>query len=233
MWLRYCRLALVVVLVGLPTMPAADKTELLPGWGELTDPDGDCKFKVNKDQLSVQIPGIAHDFSSELMRWNAPRVMSHAKGDFIYEVKVSGDFAPGTESTIEGRWSYNGAGILLIKDKNNYVSLHRAAINLGDKGIRHYANFEWRKGGEVAASFFQIELEAKPVVLRIERRGNSVIGMISYDGFVWRTYQPMETSFPDSLEVGIGATTSSKTPFKFTLEGLSMFHKKANIPPTK
>jgi regulation of enolase protein 1 (concanavalin A-like superfamily) len=215
---------LVCGLTSLPTMRAADKPESLPGWGELTDPDGDCKVKTDKGQLTVRVPGAAHDFAGELMRWNAPRVMSQVEGDFIIEVKVSGEFSPVAESTIAGRRSYNGAGILLVKDKNNHLSLQRGAVNLGDR-VRHYANFELRKEADLATSLYEIELEDKPVVLRVERRGNKVYGLASHDGVTWKSYDPIEVDFPKSLDVGVVGINSSQAPFGCTFEGLSLFRR--------
>ena len=102
--------------------------------------------------------------------WNAPRVLSKLKGDFIAEVKVSGEFRPGATSTIPGRRPYHGAGLLLIKDKENYISLHRGCVYLDDK-LRHYANFELRKDGELTISLYEIEIPDEDTYLRLERRG--------------------------------------------------------------
>ena len=79
----------------------------LKGWGEVIDPDRDCHISLDRDKVTVKVPGKAHDFAAELQRWNAPRILSEVGGDFIAEVKVSGQFKPSATSTIEGRRSYN------------------------------------------------------------------------------------------------------------------------------
>src|SRR4051812_42849514 len=106
-------------LFALPALRGGDRPGGVKGGGGLTDPDGDCKVKGRKATLAMSLPGAAHDFAGELKRWNAPRVMSKVDGDFIAEVRVSGEFRPAAESTIPGRLAYNGAGILLVKDKDN------------------------------------------------------------------------------------------------------------------
>jgi regulation of enolase protein 1 (concanavalin A-like superfamily) len=218
------RFVLVVGFLALPPMSAADKPESIPGWGELSDPDADCKVKVEKERLEVKVPGAAHDYAGELMRWNAPRVMSRVEGDFIVEVKVSGKFTPAAESTIQNRRSYNGAGILLIQDKDNHLSLQRGAVNLGDR-VRHYANFELRRGAELVTSLYENELEDKPVFLRVERHGNKVHGLSSHDGVTWKSYEPIEVEFPKTIDVGVVGINSSTDPFECEFSGLSLFRK--------
>jgi regulation of enolase protein 1 (concanavalin A-like superfamily) len=217
-------LVVVVGLLALPSIWAADKPESIPGWGELTNPDADCKVKLEKERLTVKVPGAAHDFAGELMRWNAPRVMSRVEGDFIVEVQVSGKFTPAAESTIKNRLSYNGGGILLVQDKDNHLSLQRGAVNLGDR-VRHYANFELRRGAELVISLSENELEDKPVFLRVERRGNKVYGLSSHDGVNWKAYDPIEVGFPKAIDVGVVGINSSADPFECEFEGLSLFRK--------
>jgi regulation of enolase protein 1 (concanavalin A-like superfamily) len=230
MWIRYSLLALVV---GLPTpIPAAEKLAPLAGWGTLSDPDSDCTIKLNKKTLTMKLPGAAHDFAGELERWNAPRVMSKVDGDFILEVKVDGKFAPTPESSIPGRRAYNGAGILLVSDKDNHLSLQRGSVNLGDK-TRHYLNFELRKDAKLSISLYEVELEDKPVFLRVERRGSKVYGMGSHDGIKWQSYDPIEVNFPPALEVGVVGISSSKGLFECDLEGLSLFRKTEIKVPEK
>jgi regulation of enolase protein 1 (concanavalin A-like superfamily) len=216
--------ALVIAVVG---RTAGQPAEPLPGWGTPTDPDGDCKVRVQKKRLTMSLPGAAHDFAGELGRWNAPRVTSKVEGDFIVEVKVSGGFNPTADSSIPNRRGYNGAGILLIKDKENHLSLQRGAVNL-DGRVRHYSNFELRRNAELVTSLYEVELEDKDTYLRVERRGDKVFGLASHDGINWKGYDPIEVDFPAALEVGVVGITSSKEPFACAFEGLTLF-KKAGV----
>jgi regulation of enolase protein 1 (concanavalin A-like superfamily) len=228
------RLGLLILAIGwlgFAVAGAEDKpAPVIPGWGTVSDPDGDCEIKADKGRVTASVPGKAHDFAGELKRWNAPRVTFEVKGDFIFEVKVSGKFEPVAESTIEGRRPYNGAGILLVKDKDNHLSLQRGAVYLDDNKVRQYANFELRRGAELAISLYEIELEEKDVYLRVERRGKKVYGMVSHDRVNWKSYDPIEVDFPATLEAGVEVINSAKSPFQCSFEGLSLF-RKATIRP--
>src|SRR5260370_7621378 len=226
-------LAVPVLLVGgfLGFVVHAEEKPALniKGWGDVLDPDKDCQVRVEDDRVIVKVPGTAHDFAAELGRWNAPRILSEVKGDFIMDVKVSGEFKPVEVSTINSRLSYNGAGILLVKDRTNHLSLQRGAVRLGDR-VRHYANFELRKDAELPISLYELELEDKDAYLRVERRGNQVFGMASQDGIHWRSYEPIEVDFPEVLSVGVEAINSSNQPFAFSFERLALYLKLLNQP---
>src|SRR5262249_34722886 len=51
-------------------------------WGLLVDPDLDCRFRVDKDQLHIKIPPKPHVLSAEIGATNAPRVLRDIEGDF-------------------------------------------------------------------------------------------------------------------------------------------------------
>ena len=214
-----------VVTAGLVVLPVVQAQERpVEGWGVATDPDNDCKIKAQKGRLTMNLPGTAHDFAAELKRWNAPRVLSKVEGDFHLEVKVAGGFNPTADSSIPGRRGYNGGGLLVVKDADNYVSLHRGAVNL-DGRVRHYANFELRKNGEMDISLYEVELEDKDTYLRLERRGDKVYGLATHDRVTWKNYDPIEVDFPAPLLVGVVGINSSKEPFACAFSELGLFKK--------
>ena len=226
MMLRSRRLLLIAVGLLSIAGVAADKGPVLAikGWGDIIDPDNDCTVKVEGEKVTVNVPATAHDFAGELGRWNAPRVLSTIRGDFIIEVKVSGTFKPIDQSTIAERRSYNGAGLMLIKDPKNHISLHRGTVYLEDK-IRHYANFELRRDAELVISRYEMDLDEKDTFLRLERRGKQFYGMASHDGINWKSYEPIEADFPEELSAGVEAVNSSKEPFACGFAGLTIFRK--------
>jgi regulation of enolase protein 1 (concanavalin A-like superfamily) len=224
-WPRTGLVALLVCLFLVGVGAAEQPARKVPGFGDLYDPDKDCDVGLGVAKLTVKVPSKAHDFAAELQRWNAPRVLSPAQGDFILEVKVGGELKPGENSTIPGRRPYHGAGLLLVKDKNNYVSLHRGAVYL-DNRVRHYANFELRKDGDLAVSHYEVELEEQDTYLRVERRGSKFYALASHDGVHWKAYdEPIDVDFPAALRVGVEAVSSSDQPFRCTFEGLAIFRK--------
>ena len=72
--------------------------------------------------------------------------MREVEGDFVITVKVVGEFRPGGKSTNPKTVPFNGAGILVWSDPDNYIRLERAAVNRRGK-INTYVNFEEFEGG--------------------------------------------------------------------------------------
>jgi regulation of enolase protein 1 (concanavalin A-like superfamily) len=221
--LASCALACLLVLPIL----ADDKGKPGPdlkGWGQAIDPDGDCDVAVKDGAVSMKIPGVSHDFASDIRLQNSPRVLSRVKGDFIAEVKVSGAFKPGATSTIPGRLSYHGAGLLLIKDKENYISLHRGCVYINNN-LRHYANFELRKEAGLAISRYEIEIPDQDTYLRLERRGDQVFNATSPDGVHWTSYEPITLELPETVQFGIVGISSSDVPLPVKFQDLAVFRK--------
>jgi regulation of enolase protein 1 (concanavalin A-like superfamily) len=226
--LRICALLFVAATcLGLKDAPDKDPPPTtLKGWGEVADPDGDCHVELDSGKVSMKVPASPHDFAAELERTNAPRVMSKVRGNFIVEVKISGSFAPAEPSTIPGRTPYNGAGMLIVVDDNNHLSLQRAAL-MRDGNVRHYANFELRKEGEQSASHYETDLDDGDVYLRLERRGKKVYAMFSPDGVKWKSYEPIDVKFPREVSVGVEAVNSSNDPFECSFANYAIYHKAA------
>jgi len=187
-------------------------------WGRATDPDGDCAFLRSKDCLAIVVPGSekAHDLAADIQVLNAPRVLQTAEGDFTLQVRVDGRFQPGEGSTQPGRTAYNGAALVAMKDPNNVVTLARAV--LWDGETRHYANFEIRVNGQLQRIGLTNDHplpEKGPVYLRLERRGNKMLGSVSTNGADWVALAAKEIpeDWPAKLEVGLAAISTSKDEF--------------------
>jgi regulation of enolase protein 1 (concanavalin A-like superfamily) len=234
--MRIASLALLACLLALSATAGekgkgAKPAQHLPGWGEASDPDRDCDVTLVKGKVVVKVPGKAHDFAADIQRWNAPRILSPVKGDCIVEVKVCGELKPAATSTIDGRRLYHGAGLLLVKDDDNYISLHRGAVYINDS-VRHYANFELRKGGQLTVSRFEVDLDAQDTYLRVERRGDKFYALASHDGVHWKVYdEPIEAELSEELRVGVVVVSSSDQPLACTFEGLAIFCKGAAASP--
>ena len=67
------------VPVKKPDVPVKKK-ESPGGWGEATDPEGDCQMKQTKDKVIITVPGSAHDLSGT--KKNAPRMLQES-ADFL------------------------------------------------------------------------------------------------------------------------------------------------------
>jgi hypothetical protein len=208
-----------------PAKAAPDEAArvVLRGWGTALDPDGDCRFTMAQDKLTITVPGTDHALCIEQNRMNAPRVLRNVEGDFIAQVKVTARFPAWVKSVVPTRGPFHGAGLLLWKDAKTYVRLERAHLKPDDPDAA-YANWELRKGGEFARiGDDSVGLEGESTWLRLERRGRLLFGSVSADGIGWTTLEPIEVDLPAKLQVGVNAGQNTSTGFEPTFEAFRLF----------
>lgn len=196
------------------------------GWGNVIDPDGDCKFTIEKGRLTITVPGKDHDLGVERKRMNAPRVLREVEGDFIVQVKVSGTFRPVDPDT-DQRAAFQGAGLLVLDDDNNYLRLERASFTW-DGTTYHYGSWELRKNGEVedfaSPADYPVE-DSTDVYLRIERHGENLHGAMSKDGVTWNYLPPRKAVFDKKVKVGVAGVNTSKQEFTPQFSELRLFRE--------
>ncbi len=201
----------------------------LKGWGQIVDPDRDCDFRPDGRRLTIVVPPKKHDLSFEAGDMNAPRVLRDVEGDFIAQVKVSGNVMHAGDRTSKRYSAYHGAGLLLWQDQRNYVRLERAAISRED-GVVHYVNFEMRKDGEHFGSP-GFELPDQDFYLRAERRGGRVCGAVSTDGVRWHYLNPIPVNSPPRIKLGVVAINTSTERFDPTFAELDVYKKEPDRGP--
>ncbi|QJW99880.1 hypothetical protein FTUN_7503 [Frigoriglobus tundricola] len=203
--------------------PSPAKT-VLATWGTVNDPDGDCKFSVSKGRLSIGIPGKDHALGVERGQMNAPRVLRDVEGDFIAQVRVSGEFLQGAESVVANRRPFHGAGLLLWHDDKNYIRLERAEL-VSEKTNMRYASFEQRRNGEFVrvGNAATLPLTEKETYLRLERRNGKVYGAASADGVEWSSLQPIAVELPRSVRIGVAAGHNTSSRFDPTFDEFKLF----------
>ena len=190
----------------------------LAGWGAVVDPDGDCKLHVEGKALVIDVPGTLHDLNADIDKYNAPRVLREVEGNFSITVKVVGDFKPGVKALNPKSVPYNGAGIFVWRDSDNFIRLERAAIlRNGKPGT--FVTFEEREGGSRGANH-NGGLPPGTAYLRLERRGSRIFGFTSPDGKQWTQLKPIDTVWPPRLQIGLDAVNSSGDPFTVRFEEL-------------
>jgi regulation of enolase protein 1 (concanavalin A-like superfamily) len=189
-------------------------------WGLAIDPDRDCTFDPGERRLAVKVPGTLHDLNPDSGKLNALRVVRPVEGDFVVRVKVAGDFQPGGRSTNPRGVPYNGAGIVIWSDSDNFIRLERGAMLRGGR-VGTYVAFEEREGGYRGAVHNEV-FPAGPCYLRLERKGSRILGAVSLDGSRWKQLQPIDTVWPDRLKVGLLAINSSTEPFAPAFEEFSL-----------
>jgi regulation of enolase protein 1 (concanavalin A-like superfamily) len=198
----------------------------LSDWGMAIDPDGDCKIEDKGNVLEIAVPNTHHDLNADNNKLNAPRVVREVTGDFTMTVKVQGDFQPSARSTNPKAVPYIGGGIVVWQDSDNYIFLGRAAISRNGK-ISGFAAFEEREWGTRGA-LNNRGIEPGGVYLRIERRNNRILGFTSKDGKNWARLDPMETSYPATLKVGLYAINGCTDPITVRFEDFSFNQGKAS-----
>jgi len=191
----------------------------IPGWGTAIDPDHDCKFFLAEDTLLMSVPGEhPHDLAADIETTNAPRVIQAVHGDFTIQVRVDGRFAPGDQSTKEGRSGYNGAALIAMADADNVVTLARATLQWPGHEPKPYANFEIRVGGRLLRIGHTGDHPLPkdgPVYLRLERRDSKFLASVSTDGMEWDALEAKDVpaEWPKDLQAGIAAISTSKEEF--------------------
>ncbi len=209
MEVRLILLALIANLFAVVTLSA----EELPGWGEITDPVGNCPVDFIEQGISIAIPAGLHDMNPRLEVTNAPRVMQTVEGDFLYEVRVSDFPRPQAKTGVNGHASYLAAGILLWQDDRNILRWTRTAS--GEANAVFLSCEQYEQGQLVGGGNFP--MQDKPITLRLERRKDQLILSASYDNSTWRTFLQRRCSLQNRLKVGaFGLNVTQKdTEYRF------------------
>ncbi|MCX5748626.1 MAG: AAA family ATPase [Candidatus Saganbacteria bacterium] len=160
-----------------------DFAESLSSWN-WNDPFGDCSHTTNND-LEIH---AANGRNLQYLNLSAPRILRLAEGNFAIQtvcIPVSED-----KPTI--------GGILIWKDKDNYLRLDRGTrgkyeINFSGFIINQYLTFG--RGRLVSDRIF----------LRLERIDNTVNALCSPDENEWFTVGHVEFLVDDPVEIGLFA----------------------------
>jgi regulation of enolase protein 1 (concanavalin A-like superfamily) len=192
------------------------------GWGDVVDPDGDCKFAVKGKALKIVVPGTIHDLTAETGDMSAPRVLRDVEGDFILQVKVGGEVTHHGGRVSKTYLAYHGAGLLIWIDDKTYIRLERAMVVQEDEDV-HYINLGLRKDGDVEEQ--NRIFPDQSVFLRLERHGGRVVGAVSPDGVRWSLLHSFEVALPERLKVGVVAVNTSTEPLTADFEDFEVFRK--------
>ncbi len=226
-------LLLPALLIGLTAQAGDNSGHTIPGWGQVIEPDGDCIVTAGDGTLTVAVPGTTHDLSSYrsiYKKRNAPRVLREVDGDFTVQVKVSGSFEPGKAGTLPGAYPFNGAGLLLWANDENYLRLERNVwITSHGERSSYLPLFEYWKddkdltqGTPSTKPFFK----GRSAYLRLTRQGNQDRAAVSNNGVDWVATHPVTVQFPRTIKVGVAAINTSKQPFKVEFAELKLVSEK-------
>jgi regulation of enolase protein 1 (concanavalin A-like superfamily) len=218
-------LALILVVGGAGSGGNSKSLDIsAKGWGGIIDPDGDCKFTIEKGRLRMSLPGTDHSLAFERGQMNAPRTLRSVEGDFIAQVEVSGSFPAGAASLVSTRRPFHGAGLLLWLDEKNYVRLERSKLVFEGENMS-YANFECRTDGEFIRKGDATEhpLSDGTTHLRLERCGDKLYGYVSSNGVDWTAMELITTDLPKRVLIGVAAGHNTSSPFEPEFRGFKVF----------
>jgi len=209
-------------VVGSSLATRADEQKPLTflSWTRIIDPDGDCEIVPGDDKLTITVPPTNHNLHP-VRGVNAPRVVQRVRGDFTAQVKVTSDFNPGRQATGMGT-PFNGAGLLLWGNSQNFLRVERNAFRSGDTLscypplIEHWREGEYAGANDAVADadFFK----GRSTWFKIARRGKQTTVFMSHDGKEWTEIKTFEAEFPEKLSVGVAAVNSSNAPFTVEFE---------------
>jgi regulation of enolase protein 1 (concanavalin A-like superfamily) len=221
--------------------PAGKEPRTIAGWGDVVDPGGDCTVKGDDGKLTITVPGTVHDLNPNIFKdargRNAPRVLQSVEGDFTLQVKISGDFEPGTVAASSEQVAFHGGGILLWIDARTYIRVERGVWVDADGTTTCRTPFVeyWKHGdmdGSAVAPIADASLlKGRTAYLRLERRKGEVWARVSADGQSWTdAVAPLNVDLPSAVRVGVDAVNTSKEPFTVEFEELQLIGQPPDGP---
>lgn len=158
---------------------------------------GPVKYDTSGGTLKIVVPS-GKDMYGE--NRTAPHMIRPIEGDFQIETRVK--FDPKSD--------YQGAGLFIYIDGNNYVRLERAfgGIDGGGSGIR----LDSRTGGDYRSVTLPSEVptNAKSIDLKILRSGNILYAFWRGDeNAEWKEIGDVEYDFPATVQAGIIACNTA------------------------
>ena len=83
-----------------------------------------------------------------------------------------------------------------------------------------YANWELRTNGRFVrpGTTGEMPLSGKATWLRVERRGDQLIGSVSEDGTNWKGLAPLTVNWPQDIQIGIAAVNNTPIGYEARFE---------------
>lgn len=186
--------------------------QVIKGWGQAEDPDGDCKISAADGKVTFSIPGTAHDLWPGGQKVNAPRILQDVEGDFTVQVKVA--------TSVKPENGFFRSGTLLIwQDDTTFIRLDSACAHRGGTTFDFYCYLHVFKNKERLVNEHLRPLKDQPTDLRLERRDTRIVASFSQDGGkTWKAFGEKRVDLPRKLKAGVAAVNGTNSPFTVTLE---------------
>ena len=226
------------------------------------DPSKDCKLIKEEEgmKFKIEIPGnkihtlapyaVSRNDKKKPLH-NAPMALAEIEGDFVAMVEVTGEMSPG--STIpkdrQGNmipFTFNGAGLILYKDKDNFVRLERTAgISVENLQSIHKVLIEIVKEGKQldTTNVYWPLPEGNVQLIMIRRKGKARFQFRPSGSHATFVSPEFELDLPKKVKIGLTASNISAKPFTANFEDFAVlsdatvideeFAEAEKKPPTK
>jgi len=142
-----------------------------------------------------------------------------------------GDFAIETHLLFEPNANFQLAGLVIWQDQENFLQFGRAFCDIEGQCAGNGIYFDYFAGGELQNGNFAIAVDVpNEAYLRLERRGEMVRALFSYEGITWFEIGTHWIA-PDFQANGVGLTSAQDVfepyepaPADFDYFGLSQGH---------
>jgi S1-C subfamily serine protease/regulation of enolase protein 1 (concanavalin A-like superfamily) len=210
--------------------------------GPLVDPEKDCKLVKDEDnmKISIEIPGgkvrsIAPYIVQRLRKnrplHNAPMTLIDVEGDLAAIVEVTGEMRAGDKLPKDRQgndipFTFNGAGLVLYQDKDNFVRLERTAgVSVTNLTPIHKILFEVVKDGKQVPNQIYIQVPEGPVYLLLMRRkGRIIVGASPNLETPPVPFRGIEFDLSTKLKVGLSASNISAKSFTAHFENFALIN---------
>lgn len=231
----FVAMALGITLAAPPAL-AADGPGGIEGWGELIDPDGDCRVALKDGRLTISVPGTYHDLWQDPQgKMNAPRVLADAPDeDVTVTVKVVAPVVAEAGTEIRRGSAYRAAALVLWQDEKNYVRLDRGCL-FRQGSVRHFCYLHVYRDGKRTVDLTETLRDIdKPVDLKLEaKRGNVTASFSPDSGTTWKSFPRKPARLGDKPKAGVAAINSSNKPFVAEFGSLRIEAPNAPGPQSK
>jgi regulation of enolase protein 1 (concanavalin A-like superfamily) len=207
--------------------PAPDKkVPKIAGWGEVIDPDADCKVTEEKGVLTIVVPKTHHDltYQEDGTKRNGPRVLQSVNDDFTFKVTVKGTATPKNVTSSSGKYTYVSSGVVIWFDEKNFARMERGAIcHSGAAGTGPYTHVElFTEGKSVRGK--RVELGETDTGMRVTRKGKQFTFEVDpgNEGKKWTAVFDGEYAVPSNLKIGVLALNTTAVEYAPQFAGLEL-----------
>ena len=207
------------------------------------DPSKDCKLERDEEAMKfkIEIPGNkVHTLATYAVSridkkkslHNAPMVLAEVEGDFLAMVEVTGEMSPGSTLPKDRQgndlpFTFNGAGLLLYQNKDNFVRLERTAgIAVDNLQSIHKVLIEIVKDGKHldTTNIYWPVREGNVQLIMIRRKGKARFQFRASDSPVSFASPEFELDLPKKVKLGLTASNISAKPFTANFEDFAVIN---------